>query len=88
MTLSVTNPNATAGGRREEFPLVTQGDVDKALEALEVAIQADFADQVADPSLAPAGATVFPETAILGEPTPSVDPATLVGTEAATFELA
>ena len=67
VTLSVTNPKATAGGSREEFPKVTQGDVDKALEALEVALQADFAEQVADPSLAPPGTTVFPETAVLGE---------------------
>ena len=87
VTLSVTNPEATTGGTREEFPKVTQGDVDKALEALDVALQADFAEQVADPSLAPPGTTVFPETAVLGEATPSVDPATLVDTEAATFDL-
>jgi hypothetical protein len=30
---------------------------------------------------------VFVETAVLGEPTPSVDPATLVGQEVETFEL-
>lgn len=87
LTLSVTNPDATTGGTRETFPKVTQGDVDAALAALDVALQTDFEDQVADPALAPAGTTVFPETASLGEATRSVDPATLVGTEVATFEL-
>lgn len=87
VTLSVTNPEATTGGTREEFPKVTQADVDAALAALDVALRADFAEQVADPALAPPGSTVFPETAVLGEATPSVDPATLVGVEAASFDL-
>ena len=87
LTLKVNNPDATTGGTREEFPKVTQKDVDAALAALGVALQAEFEAKVADPALAPAGATVFPETAHLGDTTPSVDPATLVGTEAATFEL-
>lgn len=85
--LRVTNPEATTGGTLETFPKVKQGDVDAALAALDVALQTDFEDQVADPALAPAGTTVFPETASLGKATPSVDPATLVGTEVATFEL-
>ena len=87
VTLSVTNPNATAGGRREEFPKVTPGDVDKAMAALDESLQASFAEQVADPSLAPSGSTVFPETATLGEATPTVDPKTLVGTEVESFDL-
>ena len=87
VTLSVTNPEATTGGTREEFPKVTQADVDAALAALDVALRADFAEQVADPALAPPGSTVFPETAVLGEATPSVDPATRVGVEAASFDL-
>ncbi len=87
LTLSVNNPEATTGGTREEFPKITQKDVDAALAALEVALQAEFEEQLADPALAPPGSTVFPETASLGEATPSVDPATLVGTEAASFEL-
>ena len=87
LTLSVTNPDATTGGTRDEFAKVKQGDVDAALATLRLALQADFEDQVADPALAPAGATVFPESASLGEATPSVDPATLVGTEVATFKL-
>src|SRR4029077_8889863 len=87
VTLSVTNPDATKGGTREEFPKVSQGDVDKALAALDVQLQEAFAEQVAAPTLAPAGSTVFQETASLGESTPTVDPATLVGTEVETFDL-
>ena len=85
--LLVTNPNATTGGTRQEFPQVTQADVDAALVALDVTLHTDFAEQVADPALPPAGSTVFPGTAKLGPSTPTVDPATLVGTEAATFDL-
>ncbi len=87
VTLSVTNPEATTGGTREEFPKVARADVDKAMATLDAALQAEFATQVADPALAPSGSTVFPETAVLGEATPTVDPKTLVGTETATFEL-
>ena len=66
LTLSVTNPDATTGGTREEFPKVTKGDVDAALAALGIALQAEFEDQVADPALAPPGSTVFPGRA--GQP--------------------
>ena len=85
--LQVTNPTATTGGSRQTFPKVTQADVDAALVSLNAMLEADLKTQVEDPALAPAGTTVFPETAILGPTTPTVDPASLVGTEAATFDL-
>ncbi len=87
VTLSVTNPEATTGGTREAFPRIVQADVDAALVALDATLKADFDEQIADPSLPPSGSTVFPETAKLGPSTPDQDPATLVGTEAATFDL-
>ena len=87
VTLSVTNPEATTGGTREEFPRIVKADVDAALVALDATLRADFDEQIADPSLPPAGSTVFPETAVLGPSTPDHDPAALVGTEAATFDL-
>ena len=46
-----------------------------------------FAAAIDGPVDGPGGATVFAETAVLGEPTPTVDPATLVGQEVETFEL-
>ncbi len=85
--LKVTNPEATGGGKREEFPKVTQKDIDAAMAALEPALQAALTARLADPSIAPEGATIFPETAELGAPIPSVDPATLLDQEIATFDL-
>jgi hypothetical protein len=85
--LKVTNPDATSGGKREEFPKVTQKDIDAAMAALEPALQAALTARLADPSIAPEGATVFPETAVLGAPIPTVDPATLLDQEIATFDL-
>jgi hypothetical protein len=85
--LKVVNPDATSGGTHEEFPLVAQDDVDGALEQLGVALTTAFQTRLDDPSIAPPGATVFAETATLGDATPSVDPATLVGQEIETFEI-
>ena len=85
--LGVTNPNATSGGKRNEFRRVAQADLDKATAALRAQLTTEFADRVADPALAADGTTVFPETAVLGEPAFSVDPATLLGDEVETFDL-
>lgn len=85
--LKVVNPDATSGGTHEEFPKVTQEDVDKAMEQLTAALDSAFQARLADPSIAAPGATVFETTAKLGESSPSVDPATLVGTEVESFEL-
>jgi hypothetical protein len=85
--LKVVNPNATTGGTHEEFPQVVQDDVDGALEQLQSALTAAFDARLADPSIAPEGATVFAATATLGEATPTVDPATLIGQEIETFEI-
>jgi len=83
----VTNPAPTTGGKREEFTRVSQKDVDAALVSLRKDLAATFATQVENPEGVPAGATVFPDTAVLGEPTPTPDPATLVNQEVATFTL-
>ena len=85
--LKVTNPEPTAGGTTTEFSRVTQADVDGALAALNLSLQQAFQEAMADPSLETNGATVFPTTGQLGEPTPSVAPDTLVGQEVATFDL-
>jgi hypothetical protein len=86
-TLDVTNPDATSGGKRDEFPRVVQADITAATKALDAQLAAAFAEQLADPSLAADGTTVFPDTARLGDATYSVDPATLVGQEIESFEL-
>ena len=83
----VRNPDATSGGSRTEFPQVEQEDVDKAIESLQEQLAASFQDELRDPSIAPPDTTIFEDTAVLGEATPSVDTAELVGQELESFEL-
>jgi Baseplate J-like protein len=83
----VRNPDPTTGGTETEFPRVEQEDVDAAMATLQEQLETSFQEQVADPSIAPPGATVFEETAALGPSTPTVDPAELVGQEVETFDL-
>ena len=85
--ISVTNPEATSGGTRTEFPRIEQADVDAALADLGAELATQFEARLADPATTPPGTTLFAATRALGESTPSVDPATLVGQEAATFDL-
>ncbi|MHB8892028.1 MAG: baseplate J/gp47 family protein [Candidatus Limnocylindrales bacterium] len=85
--IKVSNQAATTGGTRTEFTLVDQKDIDTAIETLKTQVAAQLAIEVENPARAPAGATVFPETAVAGEPSPSVDPTTLLGQEVATFTL-
>jgi hypothetical protein len=66
---------------------VSQEDVDGALAQLRTALDQAFQDRLADPSIAAPGATVFAETAKLGEPAPTIDPATLVEQEVESFQL-
>jgi hypothetical protein len=87
VTLSVRNKAATTGGTHEEFAQVKQADIDKAMEALEAKLPVAFAEAVAAGAGAPEGAEVFEETAVLGETTPTIDPATLLGKELETFDL-
>ncbi len=86
--LSATNPAPTTGGTKTEFTRVSKKDVDAALASLGKDLTAAFETEVQSPEGVPPGATVFPETAVLGEPEPSVDPQSLVGQEVATLTLA
>jgi hypothetical protein len=86
-TLSVRNKEATSGGTHEESPQIKQPDIDAALEALQTKLPAALDEAIASGAGAPAGAEVFEETAVVGEATPTVDPATLVGQEVESFEL-
>ena len=87
VTLSVNNREATTGGKRDEFPRIDQKDIDRALADLHTKLDEAFTASVAAGAGAPAGTTLFPETAALGNATPTVDPATLLGQEVATFDL-
>ena len=83
----VRNLAPTSGGTHEEFPRIGQKDVDAALVALTAKLADAFAAELESGAGGPVNATVFAETAVLGEATPTVDPATLVGKEQESFEL-
>jgi hypothetical protein len=84
---NVRNPDPTAGGARNEFPKINQKDVDTALAALRKKLDDAFTAAVAGGAGAPTATTLFPETATLGDATPTSDPAKLIGQEVATFDL-
>ncbi len=84
---TVTNETATSGGAHTETLQVQQADIDAALSSLDGMLVAAFDEQIVKRSQVPEGTTLFPETKSLGASTPSVDPATLVGTDADTFDL-
>jgi hypothetical protein len=86
--LRVRNAEPTTGGARREFLRVAQVDIDAALVRLETMIGEQFDAILADPASVPEGATLFPETRQVSLPAPTVDPATLLGQETDTFELA
>jgi hypothetical protein len=85
--LKVNNPEPTSGGAKNEFPRVDQKDIDAAVAALKTKLDDAFTAAVAAGAGAPAGRTLFPETAALGVPLPSPDPLTLIGQEIETFDL-
>jgi hypothetical protein len=87
VALTVRNKAATSGGTREEFPQVDQDDVEEAIASLTAKLPDTFAAAIASGDGVPEGAEVFDETAALGEPTATVDPATLLGQEVETFDL-
>jgi hypothetical protein len=87
LQVSVRNNAPTRGGKREEFPRVEQKDVDAAVAQLKADLGTKFEAALESPTGLPEGATLFPGTAVLGEPQLSVDPQTLVGQEVEGFTL-
>ncbi len=83
----VTNPAATTGGAREEFPQVTAKDVASATAVLTTQLDEQLVAVAADPPGTPPGAIAYPETARRGDAVPSVPAEDLVGQEVATFDL-
>lgn len=85
--LQVTNKVATSGGEERQATEVSSQDVETAKAAIEAALATQLNEQLAAGAGVPAGLTMFQETATVGDATYAVDPATLVGTEVATFDL-
>ncbi|HEY4752878.1 MAG TPA: hypothetical protein VIH37_06300, partial [Candidatus Limnocylindrales bacterium] len=79
LQISVSNAAATAGGARTQLAKVTAGDVSAATQKLGKDLQDQLTTALADPSLAPAGTTLYPETAKLGQPTFTPEAASLPG---------
>ena len=85
--LHVTNVEATSGGAHTEATVVSGTDISNAEKALDEALQAQLETQVSGASGVPSGVALVPQTATVGETTPSVDTTTLVGTAATEFDL-
>ena len=85
--LLVTNPAATSGGLREEFPQVVAKDVTAAVAALTAQLDEQLAAVAPSPPGLAAGATAYPETARRGDPVPSEPADAIVGREAGSFDL-
>jgi hypothetical protein len=83
----VTNPAATSGGIREEFPKVVEKDVAAAVKALTAKLDEQLAGVAPSPPGMAAGATAYPETARRGEPVPTEPLAEIVGREVGAFDL-
>ena len=83
----VTNTEATSGGAHEDVTVVSEEDVANAQIALEDALQLELEAQVGQAIGVPSGVVLYALTATVGEATPDVDVATLIGTEATEFDL-
>jgi hypothetical protein len=85
--VSVNNAKATGGGKRTEFSLVTEKDVNAATKALETELTRQFADAIEAGEGVPEGQTLFPATAAMGSIEYDPNPDRLVGDEVESFEL-
>jgi len=79
LQISVANGSATSGGARSETPKIVAADVTAATDKLAQDLNGQIASAVADPAIAPAGATLYPDTARLGDITHTPDTAGLEG---------
>jgi hypothetical protein len=86
--VSVTNPDATSGGKHVEDQMISQADYDAATASLSGQLQATLATSLADPQSVPRGLTVFAQTAQLGTTHPDQPASSLVGAVVPTFALA
>ena len=79
LQISVANGSATSGGARSETPKIVAADVTAATDKLAQDLNGQIASAVADPAIAPAGATLYPDPARLGDITHTPDTAGLEG---------
>ena len=77
--ISVSNSSATSGGARNETPKIVAADVTAATDKLSSDLNGQVATAVADPTIAPTGSTLYPDTAVLGDITYTPDTSGLDG---------
>lgn len=87
LLVTVTNKDATSGGRKTEITTVTRDDYDSAIALLTQKLNDDLETALTDPNTSPRGLTVYPETAKLGRLTASAAAGDVVGTKVDTFDL-
>ncbi len=85
--VTVTNKAATSGGTHTVTPQIQQSDIDAAEATLSGRLDAAFHASVTAADAAPAGSSLFAETAQLGVAICNPDPATLVGQDAPSFDI-
>jgi hypothetical protein len=85
--ITVTNPQPTSGGSRQEELTVTQEDFDAALESLTGLLADELQARLADPATTPRGLTIFPASLRSDEPRPVPPAGELVGTPGEEFGL-
>ncbi len=85
--LRVTNQVETTGGSETSYTRISKKDVEGALATLAQDLEATFETEVENADRVPPGYTAYPDTAVLGEATPTEDPALLVGQEVESFTL-
>lgn len=85
--ISVTNPEPTSGGRREETPRVSAADYDAAAADIQNRLAGALAAWLRDPANAPEGLTLYPETAQAGQISHLPSAEDMVGTGTPEFTL-
>jgi hypothetical protein len=86
--VTVSNPNPTTGGERNEAKRITQADYDDAVAVLTSRLNHAMAVALADPNSVPRGLTAYPSTATHDAPQVGTPGDQLVGLVAPTFDLA
>jgi baseplate J-like protein len=85
--ITVTNPDATSGGKHVEDQVVTQDDYDNALNSLSAQLQTALSAALADPANVPRGLMAFAQTAQLSAGQPDQTADALVGVAMTSFAL-
>jgi Baseplate J-like protein len=85
--VSATNKSPTTGGTHTVSPLIQQSDIDGAQASMQTQLASSLQAALQAPGAVPSGSTVFGESARLGDMSCDPDPAGLLNSGDATFQL-